>query len=219
MEKKNEKKIQTGVIRVLLLTVLLALGGWVYQQNVANNETLTASIQITENLLDRQIAITRGYAQKLALLQENFNKTETLLKTVQDENRKLNDQLALLSNVQDLQATVDRLKTENGEILAEVRDLRQQVALESRNITDIAKGQELIHKFKDRIRSVKVRIKELQNDAYIQKVAAQREKDRMGLMLGNNGFLTRNGEQTAADFNATPAMANKDIQVNVTIVK
>ena len=218
MEKKSEKKNQVVVFRVLLLTVLLGLGFWVYQQNVANNETLEVSIQMTEGLLDRQIAITRGYAQKLALLQENFNKTETLLKSVQDENRKLNEQIALLSHVQDLQDTVSRLKSENGQILAEIKDLRQQVTFESRNLMDIAKGQELIRNFKDRIRSVKVRIKELQNDAYIQKVAAQKEQDRMGLMLGNNGFLTRDGQQTAADFKV-PNQERPDVQVSVTIVK
>lgn len=46
---------------------------------------------------------------------------------------------------------------------------------------------------------------------------AQNEKDRMGLMLGNNGFMTRNGQQTVADFKL-PSQ-KKDIQVNVTIVK
>jgi len=217
VENKKEKKGKVGFVRVLLLAVLFALGYWVYQQNLANYETLEVSIQMTENLLDGQIALTKSYAQKLAIIQDNFRRTETLLSSVQEENRKLNEQIALLSHVEDLQETVSRLQAENSEILTEVTDLRQQLAFESRNLSDIDEGKALIRKFKDRIHNVKVRIKELRNDQYIQKIAAQQEKDRMGLMLGNNGFMTRNGELTAADFKLPKE--NQSVQVNVTIVK
>src|SRR3989338_1655676 len=106
VENKKEKKSKVGLIRVLLLAVLFALGYWVYQQNLTNYETLEVSIQMTENLLDRQIALTKNYARKLAILQENFKKTEQLLTRVQEENHRLNEQIALLSHVEDLQETV-----------------------------------------------------------------------------------------------------------------
>ena len=220
VESKKEKKNANVVIRVLLLGVLFGLGFWVYQQNVANYETLTGSIAMTENILDRQIALTKDYAQKLALLQDSFQKTETLLSTVQEENRKLNEQIALLSHVTDLQSTVSHLREENSQVMTEIKDLKLQLVFESKNLTDVSKGQELIRDFKNRIHNVKLRIKELKNDAYIQKVAAQNEKDRMGLMLGNNGFMTRQGQLTAAEFKLpTEKNASRDIQVNVTIVK
>ena len=218
METKNEKKSQNGLIRVVLLALLFGLGFWVYQQNIANYETLSGAIKTTENLWDHQIAVTKDYAKKLALVQDNFKKTEALLSRVQEENRRLNEQIALLSNVQNLQSTASRLKTENTEVMQEIRDLRQQVAFESKNLSNIDEGKELIRKFKDRIRNVKVRIKELRNDQYIQKIAVQQEKDRMGLMLGNNGFMTRNGEQTAVDFKR-PNKGTSEVEVNVTIIK
>ena len=220
-EKVKEKKDRKGFIRVVLLSILLLLGAWVYQQYSVNYQTLQVSSQMTENLLDHQIALTKDYAQKVALLQESFNRTEVLLGKVQEENSKLNEQIALLSRVTDMQATVDRLQAENEQVVAEIQDLKLKLAFESRNLTDVAKGQQLIREFKGRIHHVKVRIKELRDEAYVQKVAAQNEKDRMGLMLGNNGFMTRDGTMTAAAEFKLPADVDqkKDVQVNVTFVK
>jgi hypothetical protein len=217
--EKTEKKERKGFIRVTLLSALLLLGAWIYQQHSVNYQTLEISSQMTESLLDHQIALTKDYAQKVAVLQEHFKRTEDLLAKVQEENQKLNEQIALLSHVSDLQSTVDHLKVENAQVLTELKDLRLQLAYESRNLNDINQGRDLIKKFKNRIHSVKSRIKELRTEAYVQKAAAQNEKNRMGLMLGNNGFMTRNGQMTAAaEFNL-PAATRKEVHVNVKFVK
>lgn len=217
MEKTNERKDRKGFIRIVLLSALLLLGAWVYQQNNINYQTLELSSRMTEVLLDQQIALTRDYARKVVLLQESFQRTEVLLGKVQEENRKLNEQIALLGNVSDLQSSVEHLKSENTQVLSEIKDLKLKLAFESKNLTDVSKGRDLIKDFRSRIHNVKVRIKELRNEAYVQKASAQKEKDRMGLMLGNNGFTTRNGQFTTAEFKLPED--TKGVKVSVTFVK
>ena len=218
MENQVEQGGRKGLTRMVLLAVLFGLGFWIYQQITLNYEILAASQRMTEQLLDHQTTLTKEYAQKLTLLEENFKETQTLLSGVQEENRKLNQQIVLLSQVTDLQSTVSSLKEENTQILLEINDLKRQLAYERKDVESIPEGLAFIKRFKDRIFKVKGQIKELKNNAYLQKIADQREKDRTALMLGNNGFLIRDGQLTVAN-SKRPAAEKKDIQVDVTFVK
>jgi hypothetical protein len=58
---------------------------------------------------------------------------------------------------------------------------------------------------------------ELKVDAQSQRIAALKEDDQQMLLLGNNGFLTRNGEPTPLDV-VLPQKSPK-VEIDVTFVK
>ncbi len=74
-------------------------------------------------------------------------------------------------------------------------------------------GRSLISLFQNKIKLVKSRMRNIAQEAYFAKIAAQKERDRLALLNGNNGFLTHNGEVQK------PKDTNKNFSIDVKMVQ
>jgi septal ring factor EnvC (AmiA/AmiB activator) len=148
--------------------------------------------------------------------------TQGMLAQAQDENNKLKQELQGLDdlrnaegvqNIGELQAKIDTLKAKDTQITTQLADLKSQLRAFEADFSNPEEGQSLIVLFQSKIKFVKSRMHYLKQEAYFTKVAAQKEKDRLGILNGNNGFLVRSGQLQ------NPSSTKKSFAIDVKIVQ
>ena len=92
-------------------------------------------------------------------------------------------------------------------------DLKSQLRAFEADFSNLEEGQSLIVLFQNKIKFVKSRMHYLKQEAYFTKMAAQKEKDRLGLLNGNNGFIVRGGQLQ------NPSSTKKSFAIDVKIVQ
>lgn len=210
-EKKPGRKVP--FFRIFSLVVLLGLVIWSFELYRMNYESMESSNRILMGILDDQTAVTQSYIKELTSIRKNLTQTEQLLARVQEENKRLNQQVELAGEFSQLQKSIADLKAENAQILADISLMKK----ENGDFNSVGEGRDIIAKFRQKIHNVKVRIGEIKHNTALERVLAQKEKDKLESLLGNNGFLVKNGE--ALPVNPRTADRSKDIKVDVTFVK
>ncbi|MBF0489951.1 MAG: hypothetical protein HQL15_04960 [Candidatus Omnitrophica bacterium] len=148
--------------------------------------------------------------------------TQVMLAQANSENTKLKEDIQSLDglktaegvqNVADLESRVAALKAKNIETTKELGDLKVQLRAFQADFSTLNEGRSLISLFQNKIKLVKSRMRYLEQEAYFAKIAAQKERDRVALLNGNNGFLTHGGELQK------PKGVNKSFSVDVKMVQ
>jgi chromosome segregation ATPase len=199
------------------LLVITGLGSWVAQQSFANYEKMEEANQITNELLVQQTAAVRDYSQRVALLKDNLAQTESFLGKIQEENEQLRKQVQLMGELSKLENTIADLQTENTQIVYEMENLKHKVKEDRLEIESVRQGRDLVNKYARKISQVKSKMRALEQKAFQERIAFRQEQDKEMLLLGNNGYLVRNGSLMPVTIpSASPV---KDITVNVKFVK
>ncbi|MEI7999618.1 MAG: hypothetical protein WCH62_08975 [Candidatus Omnitrophota bacterium] len=148
--------------------------------------------------------------------------TQTMLAQAQSENSKLKEDLQSLDgikadqnvhNISELEARIATLKNKNTQADTELADLKSQLRAFQADFSTMKEGRSLITLFQNRIRLVKSRMHYLEQEAYFAKVAAQKERDRIAALNGNNGFVVHNGVVQK------PNGTNKTFSIDVKMVQ
>jgi chromosome segregation ATPase len=148
--------------------------------------------------------------------------TQTMLTQATSENSKLKEDIQGLDglkategaqNVVDLEARVAALKSKNAEAGNELNSLKTQLRAFQADFSTMEEGRSLITLFQNKIRLVKSRMRTIEQQAYFAKIAAQKERDRIASLNGNNGFLFHNGEVKK------PNATNKSFSIDVKMVQ
>jgi len=148
--------------------------------------------------------------------------TQGMLAQAQDENTKLKQELQGLDdlrnaegvqNIGELQAKINTLKEKDTQITSQLADLKSQLRAFEADFSNMEQGQSLIVLFQNKIKFVKSRMRYLKQEAYFTKMAAQKEKDRLGILNGNNGFIVRSGQLQ------NPNSTKKSFAIDVKIVQ
>ena len=158
-----------------------------------------------------------------------LNQTQTMLAQAQAENLKLKEDLQNLDgirsgdstqitaqgtqNISELEARIASLKAKNMQATAELSDLKGQLQAFHADFSTVEEGKALIVLFQNKIKLVKNRMRYLQQEAYFAKIAAQKERDRIAALNGNNGFVLRNG------ILQKPNPSNKTFSIDVKMVQ
>lgn len=260
--RKSDKRIWSDVI---VLIVLVVLGSWTYRQFSSNYSKMEASNKITQPLLTHQVNLTQKYQrtaskykQELGQVKEKFDNVEFVfdnarvelagtharlsrtradLAKVKKENNKLRQKIQLLDTVADLESTISRLKQKNSLLVTNIDSIKQESFPRAQNIKTLQEGRSLMARYHDRLRKVKGRINELKRRERLERIAAQKESDRILLLAGNNGYLVRDGKfsrptvmlsdlgggtggvPSAAGFGIRRSPSDKDFKIKVTFVK
>jgi len=214
---EKEKIGRRTVVRIVLLAALMGTWFWLYWQLSLNYQIVTQSNSISESLLEDQALLARAKAKEVALVRENLRESEFLLSKLQVENEKLRKKIDLLGQVSDLRATIDRLKEKNVMLINHIASVKETDPNFDETVKTIEDGQSLLGKYKGYIREVKQRIRNFRKKEQEQKIAIQKEQDRIESMLGNNGYLVRNGENISTE--NKKSLANSSIKVDVQFVK
>lgn len=252
MKKDMKEKRWKSVVRDIgLLVVMVGLGSWTYQQFSLNYRSMEASQQTLQALLTHQTDITQSYKQDLALVKErldqaelflnaahtDLDKTQMDLTKAQTENMTLRQRIALLDAVAGLEGAISRLKEKNALLINHISSIKQELFPRIQNIKTLKQGRVLITKYHDRLRKIKKRIAKLKRKKRLQRIAAQKKRDQIMLLAGNNGYLLRNGKLSptrivlpvfdegtervfpAAKIGTGKSSINKDVNIEVTFVK
>ncbi|MBF0504533.1 MAG: hypothetical protein HQL14_05445 [Candidatus Omnitrophica bacterium] len=148
--------------------------------------------------------------------------TQGMLTQAQDENSKLKEQLKGLEdlrntegvkNIGELQARITNLKEKDSQISTQLAELKNQLRAFEGEFSNLDEGQSLVVLFQNKIKLVKSRMRYLNQEAYFTKIAAQKEKDRLAILNGNNGFIVRSGQLQ------NPSSTKKSFAIDVKIVQ
>ncbi|MDE1920846.1 MAG: hypothetical protein KGJ09_02390 [Candidatus Omnitrophica bacterium] len=186
-----------------------------YKETKVELEETTRKLEIVNRQLDQVTAQLNSTRNTLA-------DTEGMLGQAQAENTRLRlelqglDNLRTTENVQnigELQAKIKTLKDRDSLISFQLKDLKDQLRAFNAQFSNPQQGRSLITLFQKKIREVKDHMSALRHEAYLARVAAQKQKDRLAVLNGNDGFLVRNGRPE------NPAAAKKSFAINVKVLQ
>lgn len=150
--------------------------------------------------VDRQLD---QVSAELATTKSMLSQTQGMLVSAQDENTKLKQDLQGLDDLQnsenvqnigELQTKIKTLKDKDSQISVQLDDLKNQMRIYAAEFSNLDEGKSLIVLFQSKIRLVKMRMHHLKQEAFLARVQAQKEKDRIASLNGNSGFVLRNGQ-------------------------
>lgn len=151
-----------------------------------------------------------------------LSQTQGMLASAQDENSRLKQELQGLEglrsqenvqNLNELQDKIQTLKDRDFQISTQLADLKSQLKAFNAEFTKPDEGSSLITLFQNKIRLVKTRMSFLRQEAFVARIAAQKEKDRLASLNGNDGFIVRDGHLL------NPEATKKSFAIDVKLVQ
>ncbi|MBF0486077.1 MAG: hypothetical protein HQL16_06155 [Candidatus Omnitrophica bacterium] len=215
--KKNKwLKILGGVVMAGMIGFMLWL--WVY-----NYLTLQKVAMVSDKVMVKQGENFHYYINEYKVTKVELDETTSKLTQVSQELesanvelsntrgeltqvQQLNDQLkvniqglehyksAAMAKGEALENMILSFKKKNKELDHNLQAVRKELSTFQPDIGDINEGRSKLELFKNHIRMVKKNMNALKHQAYEAKVAAQKERDRLEMLYGNNGYLMKDGQ-------------------------
>jgi len=178
-----------------------------YRYYVREYSTAKDQLDETQTRLSKMTMELELVSKELASTKNMLSETEALLAQAQEENKVLKGDPQAMANMQKLLGNqsvvaarnIDTLKKQNEEYDNELMRLKGDLTNFQANVGDVRQGRSLIVEMKQKIREVKERMRLLKKEAAEARVAAQKERDRQLILLGNNGYLIKDGELVTAE--------------------
>ncbi len=200
-----------------------------YRSYVKQYKDTKAQLEETTRKLEAVTLQLNDVTAQLETTKGLLTQTQTMLAQAQAENTKLKEDLQNLDgirgtdssqitaqgaqNISELEARIASLKTKNTQAAAELSDLKGQLHAFQADFSTVEEGRSLIVLFQSKIKLVKSRMRYLEQEAYFARIAAQKERDRIAALNGNNGFVLRNGVYQK------PNPTNKTFSIDVKMVQ
>ncbi len=245
METTNKRKIKS-VAGVVLFVAMLAMVGYILQQQ----NDVYRSLQDTANMMvtaaDKQAAVTRTYINlyhetqnTLTQVTTELDSTKALLKQTEDllaqskqENEDLKNKMAALQSQDaatlaqsqaqlnqtrtNMEQQISALNEKNNQFASELTALKDQMRVFEGDVKSIDEGKNVIALFKNKLDLVRTKMTYLRREAHFARISAQKERDRLLLMQGNQGFLAKDGQWAKPE---NEAAKKKDVNIDVTFVE
>lgn len=167
-----------------------------YKETKAELDETTRKLAMVTAELDRTTA-------ELSATKGMLSDMQTLLNQTQGENLKLRQEIQELEglsttenvkNLPELEAKISSLKRQNAQVTTELGGVKNELRAFQGDFNTIEEGKSLLTLFRSKINLVKSRMRYLRQEAYMAKVSAQKERDRVETLNGNSGFLLRDGQ-------------------------
>jgi len=217
MDGTNKRSSLYSIIGAALLIVMMALVAWTYKQFMISYQDVQTSNQVYQNVLDSAMALNRENVKELNEFRTRLQSTESLLAKVKEENDKLREKLVLLDKMAELQDDISRLKERNVQILNQMSQMEWKSPYREQRLKTVEEAKALMVEYGEKLHLVKARIHDIKSADRQKFIASRKEEDKMQSLLGNNGYLVRNGKISASGIADTSA--EQKIKVDVTFVK
>ncbi len=216
-----EKKGQNLWGLIVIAAILSGLSYWTYKEVASDYVTVENSNRMVQSLLENQTRFVRSYAAQIVDFKKNLAQTEEKLAQVQSENVELKSKMAMLDNVAVLEEKIAQMElaAAAAKEREEAMHAKLQELLSEQDFKSVAEGRALLAKYKKKIHQIKSRIRGFQIDDRNKEIANFRNEDNARLSLGNNGYMLRNGQEPTSNVVWPPVMSNKNVSIDVTIVK
>ena len=203
-----------SIFYAFLFIAMIVLGAYTIREfNLVSMNWQSSSAQLRETSAI-QARLQKETAAQLAEAKETLKETELMLTQAQDENARLQSEIAQLK---EQTGQLEAAQSKNEQLNQELSDVKSRLQLYEREINSLEDGRALIATFSQKIRSVKLAMHDLKRQAQEAKIAALKERDRIKMLEGNNGFLLKEGKLKipASD----KANENKRFEIRVEMAK
>ncbi len=217
----EQKKGQNLWGLIVIAAILSGLSYWTYKEVANDYMAIENSHHMVQSLLENQTRFVRSYAAQIMDFKKNLAQTEEKLAQVQLENVELKSKISMLDNVAALEEKIAKMELAAAQAKEreEAMHAKLQELLSEQDFKTVSEGRALLAKYKKRIHQIKSRIRGFQIEDRNKEIANFRMEDDARLSLGNNGYLVRDGQQSASNIVWPPVMTNKTVSIDVTIVK
>ncbi|MBF0620140.1 MAG: hypothetical protein HQL19_08235 [Candidatus Omnitrophica bacterium] len=226
VESKKQKKI-TGIVLLVIMGVMTVymLIVWVF-----NYKTLEKAVDVLDKTAVSQAQNVRYYSNEYKVTKVKLDETTAKLVQITAELEAANAELSTArQEVASLQQVNDQIKADiqtlehfkakalskgealenmimvfkkkNKELDIQLQGVRKELAVFQPEIGDLNEGKAKIQNFKDHINMVKRNMHGIKVKAWEAKVSAQKERDRVEELYGNNGYLVKNGKDQSVVIN------------------
>ena len=198
----------------------------------------------TKSLYQESEIILMDVNKELSSTKDILAKTELMLTQAKAENAKLTGDVNGLKRISDERLTeMTRIKNELGNsIMAlqeknmllsnEMQGIQDKLSYYEGNVKNMEESEALLTMYYGKMKLVKLKIKQFKQEARQIHIAAQKESDRMRMIIGNNGYFVRDGKTVVVDTDkydnltvgqpqqtASTAADDKSVKINVNFVE
>lgn len=201
----KKRKDRTIWSRLILIAAMVGLSFWSYKQFVWNYNRIDMTYSIIQSLLVNQATLVKVYEKEIAILKASLQATEVILADTELENKRLQQKIVLLDRLTDLERAIAGLKAKNAQIISDMVSIREQEQarkvqmsqiippLEEELFDTVEGGKTLLAKYRNKVHKIKQIIKRIKKDDKDERIVIFKEEDQKKLLLGNNGYLVKNG--------------------------
>lgn len=211
---EEEKKNNRSLFRLVLMVVLTGFVCFSFYQLNMNYRNLEKSHEIILALLEHETAIANKYSEELGQYKDKLEQTEVMLTQARRESDQLREKTKLLDKMPDLERTIAELQAKNAQ-MAELAKAETDPTTKIRDLRTVEEGRSMLAKYRYYLSEIKERLHDLRWVKRQERIAIQKEQDRMATMLGNNGYLVRDGEPTPVEIPMVPPGKNINIEVQI----
>ncbi len=190
-----------------------------YAQTALQLEGVTQELDQTTYLYQESQRMLGAASRELEAVKALLAQTESMLTLAQAENIQFKKD----------QEAVSRLQAKDATLTDELARAKSELDKYAADIAGIQEGKKLIGLYHDQIKAVKAQITDIKRGARRTRIAALRERDKVKTLLGNNGYIIKDGQmvkvnmeqyQQAQNVNAlpvAPSSAFPRVKVDVTL--
>ncbi|MBF0330564.1 MAG: hypothetical protein HQL17_01400 [Candidatus Omnitrophica bacterium] len=219
MADKNKNK----KLRNILLVVAGILSVYILVMWYFNIKTLNQTVAVVEQVADDQSKNFRFYVKEyketkveldvanekvvtltaeLEAANAELSNTRLELSSLQGVNDELKGTIQSLENFkakalakgEALENMINAFKKKNKQLDADLQSVRKELATFQPDISDTKEGRAKILLFKNHIVMVKKNMNILKQQAVTVKIEAQKQRDRLEMLYGNNGYMVKGGQ-------------------------
>lgn len=173
-------------------------------------------------------SVTKELEQtKLALVQteEMLTNAKTEIKNIKELNAR-----DIAKQKKEFETAIALMQDKNIQLEGELNRLQSELDYYAGNIKNIDEGRALMELYKTRMKLVKSKIKHYNREAQGMRKSAMAERDRIRMILGNNGYFMKDGQTIKVDeakyndpssesINNVDAQSARNIKVGVKFVE
>ncbi|OGX39502.1 MAG: hypothetical protein A3G91_05040 [Omnitrophica WOR_2 bacterium RIFCSPLOWO2_12_FULL_50_9] len=160
-----------------------------YQETSLRLAGVSRQLGATTRLYQESRAMLTAAAKELSVIKTVLSETETMLSLAYQENLQLKQEME----------SVPALRTKDVHLTNEIKVFQNQLTDYAGDVHSIQEGNALVDFYHQKIRDVRSRIRQIKRETWTARIAAFQERDRIRLMLGNNGYFFRDGQIVRVD--------------------
>jgi hypothetical protein len=176
-----------------------------YRHYVKRYNDTKAQLVETQTRLSKMTLELELVSKELESTKSVLSDTQNMLAQTQEENKVLSGDPMAAARLQKINAAarkvndkvaknLEGLQKKNDSYGKELVQLNHDLNNYQANISDLKEGNDIINEFKMKIKAVKQKMNDLRREARLAKISAQEEHDRQMVILGNNGFMFKDGQ-------------------------
>lgn len=152
-------------------------------------QDVTQQLDSTIRLYAESQVMLRAAARELDVTRTVLSETETMLSLASQENLQLKQEIE----------SGRTFRSRDARLADEVKVFQNQLTDYGGDFRSVQEGSVLIDSYRQKIRDARLRIRRIRREAWSARVEALQERDRVRLMLGNNGYFFRDGQIVTVD--------------------